>query len=148
MRNLLIASLFHDFDHSGKLGDDDLNILKAVRGLRKHIDSDDKESLPSITKLIEATEYPYKVKSRQLDLSAQIIRDADLSQAFSVAWIQQTIFGLAAESNKKPIEVLKLQGPFMEKVEFQTEWAKKTFPKQDIARKIQETTELLELLEE
>src|SRR3989338_911352 len=33
MRNLLIAALFHDFDHSGLLGNDDLNLEMAVRGL-------------------------------------------------------------------------------------------------------------------
>ena len=30
MRDLLIAALFHDFNHSGMLGDDDLNILSEI----------------------------------------------------------------------------------------------------------------------
>jgi hypothetical protein len=148
MRNLLIAAMFHDFDHSGLMGDDDLNILRAVRGLERHILETDKKFLPDIELLIQATEFPYKIPSQCLDLSGQIIRDADLSQALSAAWVQQVIFGLASEWNKKPIEVFKMQGPFMSGLKFQTEWAKQMFTKDDIAGKIRETEEFLELLEE
>ena len=148
MRNLLIAAMFHDFDHSGLVGDDDLNILKAVRGLERHILEEDKAHLPDIELLIQTTEYPYKTSPVPVGLSAQIIRDADLSQALSVAWVQQVVFGLATEWGVKPIEVLKMQGPFMSGLEFKTEWGKLMFPKSDIARKVDETKEFLELLGE
>ena len=146
MRNLLIASLFHDFDHSGTMGDDDLNIIKAIRGLEKHIVLADKSSLEEIKGIIRATQYPYDVASDKLNLSGQIIRDADLSQAFSVAWIQQVIFGLAAEWGKKPIEVLGSQTPFLKSLRLHTKWAQIQFPQETIDGKIQEVQELLELL--
>ena len=41
-RDLLIAALFHDFDHSGMMGEDDLNIARALRALDKHLSEDDR----------------------------------------------------------------------------------------------------------
>ena len=147
IRNLLIAAMFHDFDHLGLLGDDDLNIAKAIRGLERHILDQDRPNLPDIVLLIKATEYPYKVPSVKLELSAQIIRDCDLSQSLSVAWIQQVVFGLAEEWGKKPIEVLRMQESYLDHLNFETEWARKMFPKSDVAGKIKEAQEILELLD-
>jgi hypothetical protein len=115
MRNLLIAALFHDFDHPGhphpSEGDPDrINIPIAIAGLRRYVMPADRPFLPQIEALIEATHYPYKIGSDKLDLLAQIIRDADLAQALSPAWIQQVVFGLAQEWELSPLEVLKGQG--------------------------------------
>ena len=148
MRNLLIAALFHDFDHSGLLGDDDLNIEKALRALRKHILPEDRESVDEIADILKATEFPYKVSSDSLGLAAKIIRDADMSQALSVAWIQQVILGLAAEWRKTALDILQMQGPFMSNLRFLTEWGQKMFPQKVIDAKIEEARELLELLGE
>lgn len=147
MRNLLIAAMFHDFDHSGLLGDDDLNIARSCRGLEKHILPTDKADLEDIESLIKATEYPYKVPSESLPLRAQIIRDADLSQSLSVAWIQQVIFGLAKEWEQKPIDILRKQIGFFENLKYQTAWAQSLFNGDDIEAKINEVRELLDLLE-
>ena len=147
MRNLLIAAMFHDFDHPGIMGDDDLNIERAVRGLARHIHPKDHLHLDDIVKLIRATEWPYKTASETLALSAQIIRDADLSQCFSVAWIQQTLFGLASEWGKKPFDVLKGQIDFLNKLRFFTEWAQRRFPQSDIDEKLDEVRGLISLLE-
>lgn len=146
MRNLLIAALFHDFDHSGMLGDDDLNIARAVRGLERYICPDDTGSLGDITTIIRATEYPYLVSSEKLGLLERIIRDCDLSQAFSVAWIQQVVIGLSQEWCRKPIEILESQTPFLRSIKFSTEWAQAFFPQETIEGKIKEVQELLELL--
>ena len=146
MRDLLIAALFHDFDHTGRAGKDDINIALAIRGLRRHVLPEDKEHLEDIENLIVVTEYPYKVLSSGLSLSAQIIRDADLCQAFSVAWLQEVIFGLAREWNKKPVEVLQMQEPFLRALKFNTDWARETFPQQDIEAKIAEARALIELV--
>ncbi|MDO8482791.1 MAG: hypothetical protein Q7S86_03165 [bacterium] len=148
MRNLLIAALFHDFDHSGLLGDDDLNIEKALRALKKHILPEDEMHLDEIVGILKATEFPYKVSSDSLGLLAKIIRDADMSQALSVAWIQQVILGLAAEWRKTAVEILQMQGPFMSNLKFFTDWGQQMFPRKIIDIKIQEANELLELLGE
>ncbi len=147
MRNLLIAALFHDFNHSGMFGDDDLNIERAVRGLKKHIAAVDVAHFEEIVALIRGTQYPYVIDSKKLDLCGKILRDADMSQAFTVAWIQQVIFGLAREWNKTPIEILKMQEPFFRGLSFQTRWARQQFPRVGIEAKIQEAQEMLELLE-
>lgn len=147
MRNLLIAALFHDFDHSGQMGHDDLNIARAIRGLRKHALAADLPYLEEIAELIRTTEYPHMTPPEKLDLCGKILRDADVSQAMSVAWIQQVVFGLAAEWNKKPIEVLKVQEPFLQCLSFHTTWALQQFPKCEISAKIREAAELVELLE-
>lgn len=147
MRNLLIATIFHDFDHSGMAGDDDLNIERAVRHFIKHIALEDSIHGKDIISLIKATEYPYTTAPESLDLSGKIIRDADLGQAFSGAWIQQVIFGLSAEWGKKPIEVLKAQSAFLKNLKFNTVWAQRMFSQTDIDAKIAEAAELVALLE-
>ncbi len=148
MRNLLIAAIFHDFNHSGLMGDDDLNIERSVRGLEKYILPEDRDCLEDISPLIRMTEFPYTVPSESLPLSGQILRDADVSQALDSAWIQQVVFGLAAEWGKKPIEVLKMEVPFHETLKLHTEWAKQMFSQEDIDAKIREVKELIGILSE
>jgi hypothetical protein len=148
MRNLLIAAMLHDFDNSGLIADDDINLLVAKRGLERYILEEDRPYIGDIENIMDATEYPYKVSSEQLSLSEQVIRDADLGQVMSSVWIQQTVFGLAEEWGKKPIDILRSQGPFIASLRFITEWAQKTFPQSDIAKKIKEAEELLEFLEQ
>lgn len=146
-RDLLIGGLFHDFDHSGVAGHDDLNIQRAIRGLKEHIQPEDEEAFEDIAEIIRPTEYPYKVASDTLPLSAQILRDADLSQAMNPAWIQQVIFGLAGEWGTKPIEVLRSQASFLGQLYFSTDWAKQLFPPEIVQAKIEEAKQLLALLE-
>jgi hypothetical protein len=69
-----------------------------------------------------------------------------MSQALCEAWIQQIVFGLSAEWNKKPIEILEAQSAFHKNLEFHTEWAQKMFPQKAIDDKIAEALDLLELL--
>ncbi|MES2213718.1 MAG: hypothetical protein V4473_02700 [Patescibacteria group bacterium] len=147
MRNLLIAAMFHDFDHSGMMGDDDINIARAVRGLEKHILFEDRGELHNIRNMIKATEFPYAVPSEELILPYQIIRDADMSQSLSVAWIQQVVFGLAKEWNKSPLEVLQGQLGFTKQIKFHTAWGQESFPQNALNEKIHEIEELLALLE-
>jgi len=152
MRDLLIAALFHDFDHPGHPhpGENDpdrVNIPIAIAGLRRYVMSADRAFLPQIEALIEATHYPYKIGSDKLDLLGQIIRDADLAQALSPAWIQQVVFGLAKEWEVSPFEVLKGQGSFLAGLSFSTCWAQQLFPQELIQAKIEEVEQLLRLLE-
>ncbi len=147
MRDLLVAALFHDFNHSGMMGNDDLNIIRAIRELRQYVVSIDVPYLDDISGLIRATEYPYVVPVEKLDIRGKILRDADVSQALSVAWLQQVVFGLAKEWNRRPLEVLKMQESFLKGLTFHTEWALRQFPEYEIQAKIKEAQELFELLE-
>ncbi|KKU94322.1 MAG: hypothetical protein UY26_C0002G0104 [Candidatus Jorgensenbacteria bacterium GW2011_GWA1_48_13] len=146
MRNLLIAALFHDFDHTGRSDPDAANIKRAIDGLRRHLLPEDKRELGKIEAIIRATEFPYRVSLERLDLQSQIIRDADMSQALTVAWIQQVVFGLATEWKRTPLEVLRAQDPFHRNLKLHTAWARQMFPQAAIESKIAEANELVELL--
>jgi hypothetical protein len=151
IRNLLIAALFHDFDHPGhphpEANDPDgINIGLAIAGLRRHIAPEDRPFLPEIEALIEATHYPYTVSGDKLDLSGRIIRDADLAQALSPVWIQQVVIGLARERRIDSLEILRQQPTFLSALSFNTEWARERFPPRLIAAKIAEGKQLMALL--
>lgn len=146
MRSLLIAALFHDFDHTGKAGSDAVNISRAIAALHKYASTEDLDALPDIEHLIQVTEYPYTIPSSELDLPGLIIRDADMLQAFDPAWIQQVIFGLAEEWGKSPLEILTMQEKFLGKLTFHTAWARRRFPKARIDAKILEAKKLLQIL--
>lgn len=145
-RNLLIAALFHDFDHSGTAAADHLNIERSIKGFEECAIREDQAEFNNICDIIRASEFPHKGLSEFLPLSCRIIRDADLCQGLDVTWIQQVIFGLAIEQGKKPIEVLANQIIFLSNLNFSTEWAMRTFPKEAIEDKISEVKDLLEIL--
>lgn len=147
-RNLLVASLFHDFDHTGILLDDTVNIQRAKEGLRRFILPTDVPFQGTIESLIDITRFPYTIPSDTLGIIAHILRDVDMSQALDVVWIQQVVIGLAAEWGKKPIEILRTQPAFLKNLKFSTIWARKMFPEKAIAKKIEEAQQLLELIEE
>lgn len=147
-RALGIAALFHDFDHCGMKGDDDLNIEKSIRRMREHLLLEDAALTEEIAFLIKTTQYPYVVEEKDLTLSARVLRDADVSQTFSVAWIQQVLYGLAEEWGMSPMEVLQLQEPFLRGLKFHSGWARYTFPNVDIEAKIAEAHELLDVFGE
>lgn len=147
MRNLLIAALFHDFDHTGKPVSDKINVSMAVAGIKKHVAQEDESELNNIVAIIEATEWPYSVSSEKMPLLAQIIRDADHSQALNVAWIQEVVFGLSTEWEKSPADILKNQVDFLSNLKFYTSWGQEMFPQGLIQNKIQEVEELWEILE-
>ena len=152
MRNLLITALFHDFDHPGHphRGEDEpdrINIHIAIAGLRRYIMPIDRAFLPEIEALIEATQYPYKIGSDKLDLLGGIIRDADLAQALSPAWIQQVVIGLAQEWEVQPLDVLRSQASFLAGLSFNTRWARQLFPRELIHAKTEEAERLLRLLQ-
>lgn len=150
-RILLIAALFHDFDHPGHPhpGEEDpdrLNIELAIAGVRRHITAEDRPLLSEIEETIRATHFPYKTSGDKLDLLGKIIRDADLAQALAPVWIQQVVIGLAGEWNMPPIEVLKLQARFLAGISFNTDWARQMYPPEIVKEKIDEAATLLRFL--
>lgn len=145
-RAILIAALFHDFDHTGTTDNDARNIERALRGLARYILEEDRPLLPMIGIFIRHTEYPHMIATEKLELPVQILRDADLAQVFSEAWLQQIIIGLAAEQGKPPLAVLAAQEEFLKNLRFHTAWAQNEFPKEIIDAKIEEAKTLLSIL--
>ncbi len=146
MRTLLIAALFHDFNHTTIRHPDAVNIKRAIAGLKKYLAPQDKQAFKEIAALMKATEYPYPASSKSLALPVRILRDADAAQTFDDAWIQQVVFGLAKEWEKTPLEILEIQLGFLRNLKFNTVWAQKLFPDDTIKEKIAETQELIDLL--
>lgn len=145
-RNLLIAAMFHDFDHSGRMGHDDLEIERAVRGLKAHLQPMDQDQIQEITTLIKATEFPHNSDLGDLSLEAKILRDADLAQCLDNAWIQQVLFGLGLEANLPIAVVLGRQKKFLSNLSFETRWAQDRFPRERIEDKIREVNDLISCL--
>lgn len=146
IRNLLIASLFHDFNHTGKTGPDRVNIDRALTALRKHIDAEDTVESENIEALIKISEWPHTIPTGKLTLSGQILRDADYSQALNVSWVQEVIFGLAKEQEKTPTILLIDQPVFLRSLKFHTAWAQQMFPENLVQDKIDEAKEFLNIL--
>lgn len=64
-RNLVLAAIFHEFDHSGGLTNDTCNVLRAIKGLTEaaHHINDDVLTIEEITQSIQIlgiTKYPYE----------------------------------------------------------------------------------------
>ncbi len=148
MRNLLIAALFHDFDHSGRAGRDDLEVTRAVRGLRTHLLEEDVIHARAIAELIHSTEYPHRIKSVNLDLCQKILRDADSCQALEGPWLQQVVLGLAKEMGISIPEMLGRHLWFHSELTLLTSWSEERFGRKAISRVIEETNALLALLNE
>ena len=146
IRSLLIATMFHDFDHSGRTGQDDLEIARALRGLEKHIADEDRPYLDEIKEMIIGTEFPHRVPADKLSLGGRILRDADVSQALSNVWIQQILFGLGTEMGLTPMKVLEMQEGFLSNLHFNTEWAQTRFNPTVVQTKIAEAKALLSFL--
>lgn len=147
MRNLLIAALFHDFNHSGKLrGRDHEEVEVAIMSLKNYLLPEEGREFEDIATLIKATQFPYVIPDEDLSVSAMILRDADMSQNFSPVWIQQCWLGLAEEMGVDPIKFLKMQPAFLKSIKFHSNWGKDEFnPRRAIH--IQEIEEYIEILD-
>lgn len=144
-RAFLISAICHDYNHSGRSGNDDLNIKLALRGVENIILDKDEHLLENIYHFISQTEFGprghvYESKSEY----DKMIKDADLSQICSDAWIRMIIFGLAEEMGLSPIKMLELQESFLSAVRFESEWGQQFLPM--LQEKIQESKELLKIL--
>ena len=143
-RALMIAAMFHDYDHGPVMSNSDQeDIDKAVLAIEKYILEEDIKLLPEITMLIRETEFPHK--RHGFSLGGSILRDADLSQALEAVWIQQIIFGFSVEMNVPQMKVLQLEINYLSGLKFETSWAREKFG--ILAQlKINEINELIKIL--
>jgi len=126
--NLLLAALFHDFNHSGGEMTDNINISNAKLGVEawaKEI-NDATVDLEQIYSLIDITEFPYKVDSNSLNLQQQILRDSDMGSIFTDNWFQTIILGLSSEGKIEIEAFIEQQKNFMNSMKPNTPWFQKT----------------------
>lgn len=120
---LIIASVFHDWGHSGGELTDAENINIAVLSYtatsskyKAYLDHQ------SIIRIIRATQYPHMPVT---ELKEQIIQDADLLQylhADALEWIES--FNNETGGHHSPKDV----ATFLQSQHFSTDWGKKTSP--------------------
>jgi len=125
LKELLIASIFHDVNHSGGKKSDEENIKDAKKIMKKFIESEKIDvDVYSMNEILDATQFPYVIDAKDLNIRQAIIRDADIMQIYQYNWIQQNIYGLAQELSIDFIDFLKPQKKFMDSAEFNTEWGR------------------------
>jgi len=126
IRLLLIAGIFHDFDHSGGKFPDDYNITNAIIKFNQFT-KESKEDNEFIESIIKCTQFPYnKEKDVSLTDYQKIIRDADVIQWLEDNYLQQVVFGLNKEfTTEDVISIKQLEGQigFMRSIKIFTEYA-------------------------
>lgn len=147
-RALLIAAMFHDAMHCGRIGNDDINIELAIRLLKKHALPQDIEdgTINCACLYIKSTEYDKKHVREANNEYEKVLRDADISQVFSSAWLRIVLFGLSQEIGISPEEMLLSQESFLSSIQFESEWGKFKFDRA-IKEKIIEVKELIQILQ-
>lgn len=145
-RNLLIAALFHDYDHPGKPGHDGVNVKVAIEAMTSNLLPEDVDQTLEIASLIRATQFPHVDLGESLTLLQAVIRDADMSQAFEEPWIGTVCAGLGSEFNRTPLEMLKQQLSFLQTLHFSSDFGRVFFGKAAIEALRSKTIALLHIL--
>ena len=140
LRNMLIAALMHDYNHTGRTGDDTINIELAIRGFEENMLLEDVPYMNDIIFLIRATQFPHK--EIEYSLPAFILRDADVAYTLNDSWIHIVNIGLSQELNITAEKMLKFQETFLSGMKLYSEWGKKEYSEK-IKERIQEAKEMV-----
>lgn len=126
-KELLLAAIFHDFNHSAGETSDVFNIMAAKKGVIEFLEKEEGISVDVglIFSLLDATQYPYIIEADKLTKEQAIMRDADLFQVLQYNWIHQCLYGLSQESKKTFEEFVPMQLKFLELANFNTDYGKK-----------------------
>lgn len=126
LRELLIAAIFHDVNHTIGKEKDDVNVQNSKDAIDKFVKQEEIDvDTDYMNKLLDATQYPYIIEGKDLDLKQGIIRDADLMQVLEYNWIHQNIAGLSSELKMDFLDFVQPQRKFLESAAFNTNWGKK-----------------------
>lgn len=123
IRKLIIAALFHDFNHSQGFSTDTENVEAAIEIFKECSDEDAVIDI-EIENIIASTEFPYTIIDIDLTILQKIIRDADLMQLVEPTFLSANILGLAEELRVPEMEdYLPKQLKFMQGIKFYTKLA-------------------------
>lgn len=147
LRSLLVAALFHDFNHTGTPNESE-NITRAIKAFKDQNNGEDKYVKELVVTCITHSKYPYEsiehlTPKKQLIVS--VLRDSDLSQVLSPVWIQSILYGLGQELNLSYMDMLEKQITFLNNLEFKSEWGKMKFPPL-VYNKLSEVNSLIDIL--
>jgi hypothetical protein len=130
--NLLVACIFHDYNHSLGLYADSYNVAYAIKGVKSwykfNEDIQSEIDIDEVVEIISATEYPYVIPSEELTLSQMIIRDSDLMTILDPDWINCNILGLMTEMKKPDLKEF-VQGTieFHKNAKMNSEWGQMVY---------------------
>ena len=128
-RPILIAAIFHDFNHSGGVKEDSENINVAISAF-KNYSKESNEDNKLIIEIISATQYPYVSKIEDLTIEQKIICDADLTQFYADNYLQQIIYGLLMSEQKMDLKkALDVQQHFLDRVQPLTKYGNQLYDK-------------------
>ena len=145
IRILIIADLFHDFNHSMGAHDDVWNVGEAKKAFLKYSKETD-ETNEKVLNIISATQYPYIIKEEDLTLEQKITRDSDLLQQYEDNYIQQVYYGLSQELKFTFTQMLQGYPSFIQGMKLHTDYARKIHEELSTSRK-SDVDYLLSLLE-
>lgn len=131
IKKILLACLFHDFNHSMGEKSDEENVKNAIVAFEKYSEEDDATN-QEVIQMIKSTQYPYIIPESVLGIKEKIIRDADLLQWCEDNHLQQIVFGLLKTEMKNTGNLKKnLEGQikFINSIKMHTNWAKRKFDK-------------------
>jgi hypothetical protein len=129
--NLLVAALFHDFDHSMGKEKDNVNVERAIEAFSDYYNNELTHTdinKDKVIDIIKITEYPYTIKNSELNTDQKIIRDADLLQGSVDNWYDFIVIGLSKEMNI-PIGAVLKEGliKFRENIEYNFDYSREVF---------------------
>lgn len=125
-----LAYLFHDFNHNGRIGNDDVNIEKSIEGFKiwmislhhtplyndsVHVDTN------LVERLIRTTEFPLRPNPKTIE--EKIMMDADMMSTYRSNWFDTTIVGLSKEFGITIQKQISNQIGFVKNLTFYTGYA-------------------------
>jgi len=121
-----LAAIFHDFKHNGKIGHDDINIKKSIKGFDTWFYRLDEElqslaNRENVHNLIKCTEFPRK--KDPINLEESIIMDADMLSVYTTDWPNTVILGLSKEYRITIKQQIDNQIKFLNDLKFYTDYA-------------------------
>lgn len=133
--NLLVAALFHDFNHTQGKSKDDVNVQIAIAGVQAWYHSnplnETNVNIDKVVEIIKATQYPYVIPAEDLTIEQKIIRDADLMPSLEVDWINTMIVGLKEEMGVESfLHMVEGQQRFHEGIKMCSTWGQAVYEKE------------------
>jgi len=124
--HLGLVALFHDFNHNGKIGNDDVNLKEAYIGfldfysycnekLNLYIDTD------LFKNILNHTEFPSRPNPTTIE--DKIIMDSDMLSNYTSGWFKDNLVGISKEFGVSLKDHLPNQIKFIENLSFYTEYA-------------------------
>lgn len=130
--NILLAAIFHDFNHSQGEEKDDVNVIRAIEGVKEFYESNamnkNSVNIDKVVEIIQATQYPYVINSEDLTLEQAIIRDADLMPSLDPDWLNNIIVGLMKEMKIESFKAMcEGQYKFHQGIKMCSPWGQYTY---------------------